>query len=154
MTGFDYPPATAGGTVMIIASGIPSSGRSCTLAPMRGALMVPGCCSKDGRIRPRYYRLTSQAFARCQYVMLTTEQYAPVLVVDIDQPGNHRRMPLKSGCRGPIDPRHAHPVRALDLHRRGLSSLVGFVVEGLAPEWVRRSIDGLKWGDVVFGCRP
>ena len=43
--------------------------------------------NKDGVSRPVYYRVTSDAFARCQYAMLTTKQYAAVLVVDIDQPG-------------------------------------------------------------------
>lgn len=44
-------------------------------------------CNDNGEKRPVYYRVTSRAFTRCQYVMLTTKQYAPVLVVDIDQPG-------------------------------------------------------------------
>lgn len=42
---------------------------------------------KDGNRRPRMYRVNSEAFTRCQYAMLTGKQYAAVLVVDIDVPG-------------------------------------------------------------------
>ncbi|MCR5929947.1 replicase RepA [Corynebacterium sp. zg912] len=42
---------------------------------------------KDGNRRPRMYRVDSEAFTRCQYAMLTSKQYAAVLVVDIDVPG-------------------------------------------------------------------
>lgn len=43
----------------------------------------------DGRVEtyPRYYRLDSEALAKCEYAVLTTKQYAAVMVVDVDQPG-------------------------------------------------------------------
>lgn len=71
----------------------------------------------DGASRPVYYRVTSDAFARCQYVMLTTKQYAAVLVVDIDQPGT----------------RGGHPSNLCFEVRQ---SLAGLVQCGLGPAWV------------------
>ncbi|MCF4007773.1 replication initiation protein [Corynebacterium uropygiale] len=72
---------------------------------------------EDGVSCPMYYRVTSAAFARCQYVMLTTKQYAAVLVVDIDRPGSPG----------------GHPADlALDV-RQNLAMLVQC---GIGPSWV------------------
>ncbi|MCS4492589.1 replication initiation protein [Corynebacterium sp. ES2715-CONJ3] len=37
--------------------------------------------------KPRYYRVDSPAFAKCEYAVLTTRQKATVMVIDVDQPG-------------------------------------------------------------------
>ena len=62
-------------------------GRSVMHASVDRSFKTAYRCNDNGEKRPVYYRVTSRAFTRCQYVMLTTAQYAPVLVVDIDQPG-------------------------------------------------------------------
>ena len=41
----------------------------------------------DGTNSPRMYRFETDALGRCEYAMLTTKQYAAVLVVDVDQVG-------------------------------------------------------------------
>ena len=41
----------------------------------------------DGTNSPRMYRFDTEALGRCEYVMLTSKQYAAVLVVDVDQVG-------------------------------------------------------------------
>lgn len=49
-------------------------------------------CTDDGETRPKYVRVDSHAFSRCQYVMFNNTQYAPVIVIDIDKcgtPGGH-----------------------------------------------------------------
>src|SRR5699024_2660436 len=43
--------------------------------------------NKAGDVSPRMYRTDSEAHGKCEYVKLTSKQYAAVLVVDIDQPG-------------------------------------------------------------------
>ena len=43
--------------------------------------------NKAGDVSPRMYRTDSEALGKCEYVKLTSKQYAAVLVVDIDQPG-------------------------------------------------------------------
>lgn len=43
--------------------------------------------NKAGEVSPRMYRTDSEALGKCEYVKLTSKQYAAVLVVDIDQPG-------------------------------------------------------------------
>lgn len=72
---------------------------------------------EDGTLRPRLYRVDSEALARCQYVMLTTQQYAAVLVVDIDQPG-------QSG---------GHPADLSPEVRQRMSALIE---HNLGPSWV------------------
>lgn len=55
-----------------------SVGRDFSKAYMRNA---------DGTNSPRMYRFDTEALGRCEYVMLTSKQYAAVLVVDVDQIG-------------------------------------------------------------------
>ena len=55
-----------------------SIGRDFSKAYMRNA---------DGTNSPRMYRFDTEALGRCEYVMLTSKQYAAVLVVDVDQIG-------------------------------------------------------------------
>lgn len=43
--------------------------------------------TKDGTRAPRMYRVDSDALGKCEYVQLTSKQYAAVMVVDIDLPG-------------------------------------------------------------------
>lgn len=71
----------------------------------------------DGARRPRLYRVDSPAFANCQYVMLTTRQYAAVLVVDIDQPG-------QAG---------GHPTSLALSVRENFTKLIN---HGIGPSWV------------------
>ena len=71
----------------------------------------------DGARRPRLYRVDSPAFANCQYVMLTTKQYAAVLVVDIDQPG-------QAG---------GHPTSLALSVRENFAKLIN---HGIGPSWV------------------
>lgn len=72
----------------------------------------------EGGIRgPRPYRSGSTALARCQYAMLTTKQYAAVLVVDIDRPGT-------SG---------GHPA---DLAADVRATFTVFVSRGIGPAWI------------------
>ena len=71
----------------------------------------------DGARRPRLYRVDSPAFANCQYVMLTTKQYAAVLVVDIDQPG-------QAG---------GHPTSLALNVRENFAKLIN---HGIGPSWV------------------
>lgn len=71
----------------------------------------------DGARRPRLYRVDSPAFANCQYVMLTTKQYAAVLVVDIDQPG-------QAG---------GHPTSLALSVRKNFAKLIN---HGIGPSWV------------------
>ncbi len=71
----------------------------------------------DGGRRPRLYRVDSPAFANCQYVMLTTKQYAAVLVVDIDQPG-------QAG---------GHPTSLALSVRENFAKLIK---HGIGPSWV------------------
>ena len=70
-----------------------------------------------GARRPRLYRIDSPAFANCQYVMLTTKQYAAVLVVDIDQPG-------QTG---------GHPTSLALSVRENFAKLIN---HGIGPSWV------------------
>ena len=67
--------------------------------------------NEDGVSRPVCYRVNSDAFARCQYAMLTTKENATVLVADSDQPGTPDP-PRRPGLRGPTEPRHADSMRA------------------------------------------
>lgn len=64
---------------------------------------------KEGKRRPRMYRVKSEAFTRCQYAMLTSKQYAAVLVVDIDVPGEPGGHPanLAPGVRRTFHDLHA-----------------------------------------------
>jgi DNA-binding transcriptional ArsR family regulator len=64
---------------------------------------------KEGKRRPRMYRVNSEAFTRCQYAMLTSKQYAAVLVVDIDVPGEPGGHPanLAPGVRRTFHDLHA-----------------------------------------------
>ena len=71
----------------------------------------------DGARRPRLYRVDSPAFASCQYVMLTTKQYAAVLVVDIDQPG-------QAG---------GHPTSLALSVRENFAKLIN---HGIGPSWI------------------
>lgn len=73
--------------------------------------------TKDGVSRPRLYRPASEAFKRCQYVMLTTKQYAAVLVVDIDMPGE----------------RGGHPA---DLAPEVRFNIAWLIEQGIGPAWV------------------
>lgn len=72
---------------------------------------------KEGKRRPRMYRVDSEAFTRCQYAMLTTKQYAAVLVVDIDVPGEPG----------------GHPANLAPNVRRALHDLHA---RNLGPSWV------------------
>lgn len=72
---------------------------------------------KDGKRRPRMYRVDSEAFTRCQYAMLTSKQYAAVLVVDIDVPGEPG----------------GHPANLAPNVRRALHDLHA---RNLGPSWV------------------
>lgn len=47
-----------------------------------------------GTRAPRMYRVTSKALGKCEYVQLTNKQYAAVLVVDIDLPGDPGGHPI------------------------------------------------------------
>lgn len=44
---------------------------------------------KDGNTVPNFYRVGTDALARCQYVMLTHKQYAAVIVIDVDRRGTY-----------------------------------------------------------------
>ncbi len=44
---------------------------------------------KDGNTVPNFYRVGTDALARCQYVMMTHKQYAAVIVIDVDRRGTY-----------------------------------------------------------------
>lgn len=71
----------------------------------------------DGNRRPRLYRVDSKAFTRCQYAMLTSPQYAAVLVIDIDQ----------IGTAG------GHPV---NLAPKVRSVFAALIARNIGPAWV------------------
>lgn len=50
--------------------------------------------TKNGTRAPRMYRVDSEALGKCEYVQLTNKQYASVLVVDIDLPGDAGGHPM------------------------------------------------------------
>ena len=72
---------------------------------------------KDGKRCPRMYRVETDTFAKCQYVVLTNKQYAAVLVVDIDQYGETGGHPSNL----------AAPVR---------TSLRALIEHNVGPAWV------------------
>lgn len=67
----------------------------------------------DGSTSPRMYRFETDALGRCEYVMLTTKQYAAVLVVDVDQIGT------AGGDPADLAPYVRDVVRALIAHNIG-----------------------------------
>lgn len=67
----------------------------------------------DGTNSPRMYRFDTEALGRCEYVMLTSKQYAAVLVVDIDQIGT------AGGDPADLNPYVRDVVRSLILHNVG-----------------------------------
>ncbi|GAB3597867.1 Replicase family protein (plasmid) [Corynebacterium faecale] len=73
--------------------------------------------TKNGTRAPRMYRVDSEALGKCEYVQLTTKQYASVLVVDIDLPGD-------AG---------GHPVSLNDQVKEKFSQLI---THYLGPSWV------------------
>lgn len=74
-------------------------------------------CTDDGETRPKYVRVDSQAFSRCQYVMFNNTQYAPVIVIDIDQ----------RGTQG------GHPANLAQEVRNNLAMLIQL---DLGPSWI------------------
>lgn len=73
--------------------------------------------TKDGGRAPRMYRVDSEALGKCEYVQLTNKQYASVLVVDIDLPGD-------AG---------GHPV---NLHEQVKQKFSQLIAHYLGPAWV------------------
>ena len=67
----------------------------------------------DGTNSPRMYRFETDALGRCEYVMLTTKQYAAVLVVDVDQIGT------AGGDPADLNPYVRSVVRSLITHSVG-----------------------------------
>ncbi|MDU4730567.1 MAG: replication initiation protein [Corynebacterium sp.] len=67
----------------------------------------------DGTNSPRMYRFDTDALGRCEYVMLTSKQYAAVLVVDVDQIGT------AGGDPADLNPYVRDVVRSLILHNVG-----------------------------------
>ncbi|MDK4295482.1 MULTISPECIES: replication initiation protein [Corynebacterium] len=67
----------------------------------------------DGTNSPRMYRFDTEALGRCEYVMLTSKQYAAVLVVDVDQIGT------AGGDPADLNPYVRDVVRSLILHNVG-----------------------------------
>lgn len=67
----------------------------------------------DGTNSPRMYRFDTEALGRCEYVMLTSKQYAAVLVVDIDQVGT------AGGDPADLNPYVRDVVRSLITHNIG-----------------------------------
>ena len=67
----------------------------------------------DGTNSPRMYRFEADALGRCEYAMLTTKQYAAVLVVDVDQVGT------AGGDPADLNPYVRDVVRSLITHSVG-----------------------------------
>ena len=67
----------------------------------------------DGTNSPRMYRFDTEALGRCEYVMLTSKQYAAVLVVDVDQIGT------AGGDPADLNPYVRSVVRSLISHTIG-----------------------------------
>lgn len=67
----------------------------------------------DGTNSPRMYRFDTDALGRCEYVVLTSKQYAAVLVVDVDQIGT------AGGDPADLNPYVRDVVRSLILHNVG-----------------------------------
>ena len=67
----------------------------------------------DGTNSPRMYRFETDALGRCEYAMLTTKQYAAVLVVDVDQVGT------AGGDPADLNPYVRDVVRSLITHSVG-----------------------------------
>lgn len=67
----------------------------------------------DGTNSPRMYRFDTEALGRCEYVMLTSKQYAAVLVVDVDQIGT------AGGDPADLNPYVRSVVRSLITHNIG-----------------------------------
>ena len=67
----------------------------------------------DGTNSPRMYRFDTDALGRCEYAMLTTKQYAAVLVVDVDQIGT------AGGDPSDLNPYVRDVVRSLITHSVG-----------------------------------
>ena len=67
----------------------------------------------DGTNSPRMYRFETDALGRCEYAMLTTKQYAAVLVVDVDQVGT------AGGAPADLNPYVRDVVRSLITHSVG-----------------------------------
>ena len=67
----------------------------------------------DGTNSPRMYRFDTEALGRCEYVMLTSKQYAAVLVVDVDQTGT------AGGDPADLNPYVRDVVRSLIAHNIG-----------------------------------
>ncbi|MCG7442484.1 replication initiation protein [Corynebacterium tuberculostearicum] len=67
----------------------------------------------DGTNSPRMYRFDTDALGRCEYAMLTTKQYAAVLVVDVDQIGT------AGGDPADLNPYVRSVVRSLITHNIG-----------------------------------
>ena len=74
-------------------------------------------CTDDGETCPVYFRVDSHAFSRCQYVMFNNTQYAPVIVIDIDQPGTPG----------------GHPANLAQEVRNNLAMLIQL---DLGPSWI------------------
>ncbi|BAC19765.1 conserved hypothetical protein (plasmid) [Corynebacterium efficiens YS-314] len=73
--------------------------------------------TKNGTRAPRMYRVDSKALGKCEYVQLTNKQYASVLVVDIDLPGD-------AG---------GHPINLPEQVKQKFSQLIAHY---LGPAWV------------------
>ena len=67
----------------------------------------------DGTNSPRMYRFETDALGRCEYAMLTTKQFAAVLVVDVDQVGT------AGGDPADLNPYVRSVVRSLITHSAG-----------------------------------
>ena len=67
----------------------------------------------DGTNSPRMYRFETDALGRCEYAMLTTKQFAAVLVVDVDQVGT------AGGDPADLNPYVRDVVRSLITHSVG-----------------------------------
>lgn len=67
----------------------------------------------DGTNSPRMYRFDTESLGRCEYVVLTSKQYAAVLVVDVDQVGT------AGGDPADLNPYVRDVVRSLISHNIG-----------------------------------
>lgn len=81
--GLDNTPVSASGRDLLRAH----LGREVLHGSVGRDLFKSYMRNADGTKLPRMYRFDTEALGRCEYVMLTNEQYAVVLVVDVDQIG-------------------------------------------------------------------
>lgn len=109
--GLDNTPVSASGRDLLRAH----LGREVLHGSVGRDLFKSYMRNADGTKLPRMYRFDTEALGRCEYVMLTNEQYAVVLVVDVDQIGT------AGGDPADLNPYVHDVVRSLIAHNIGPS---------------------------------